>query len=182
MCSLNNTRGMTLIEFLVVLLIVSILATLALPVFMSALHKHRAKNAVETLHANLRIAKTEAIKRNQPINVNFKVSSDGASWCYGLNQVSNCDCSVAGSCHLDSVEKVVSSSDFPNTKMQTSLSSPGNRLTFDHVRGIMDSTFGTIRFYTEENEEVRLIINRLARFRFCSPAGDANISGYPTSC
>lgn len=178
----SNARGITLIEFLAVLLIVGILTTYALPAFTSALHKHRAKDAAETLHAHLRIAKTEAIKRNQPINVSFKVSPDGATWCYGLRQASTCDCAVAGSCHLDSVEKVVSSNDFPDTKMQTSLSAPGNRLTFDHIRGIMNGTFGNIRFYTAENEEIRLIINRLARFRFCSPAGDANIAGYSTSC
>jgi type IV fimbrial biogenesis protein FimT len=182
MFSLSTARGITLIEFLAVLLIVSILAALGLPAFTSALHKHRAKSAAETLHAHLRIAKTEAIKRNQQIHVNFNISADGTTWCYGLRQESTCDCSVASSCHLDSVEKVVSSSDFPNTKMQTSLSAPGNRLTFDNVRGIMDSTFGNIRFYTAENKEVRLIVNRLARFRFCSPAGDANIAGYSTSC
>lgn len=181
MYSLNNTKGVTLIEFLAVLLITSILAAIAIPAFTSALHKHRAKNAAETLHAHLRLAKTEAINRNQRINVNFKVGTDG-TWCYGLKLGNTCDCSIAGSCHLDSVEKVVSSIDFPNTKMQISLSSPGDRLTFDNVRGIMDSTFGNVRFYTTENKEVRLIINRLARFRFCSPAGDAYIAGYPTSC
>jgi len=70
-------RGFTAIELLVVLSIVAILATVAAPSFRQFIAKQRIKSASSALVDSLRIARSEAIKRNTAMA--FKFSNSGAS-------------------------------------------------------------------------------------------------------
>ena len=64
-------HGITLVEVLVVVAIISILAAIAAPSFIGQLQQQRVEGAAEGLVAAMQNAKAEAIKRNttwNPIN------------------------------------------------------------------------------------------------------------------
>lgn len=177
--------GWTLIEVIIAFCIVGILITLTAPTFANLIEGYRLKAATELLYSDLQLAKTEAIKRNKQVRVNFQISNAGATWCYGIKEQSSCDCNVDSGpslCHIDNIPKWTRSADFPNIHLRTSISSPGDHFSFEGVRGITVSTFGKILLTSTAGQETRVIVSRLARIRYCSPAGNANVTGYPSSC
>lgn len=178
----QNTVGVTLIELITVIAVMAILISVMVPEFRGLLVRNRLKAATETMYSDLQFAKTEAIKRNKRIRVNFITSNGGATWCYGMKENADCDCNAdsgVNMCHIDNVMKVRRSSDFPDVSILTSISSPGDRFTFESVRGIMDSTFGNIRFNSLTQKQTKVIVSRIGRIRICSPSGDTNVAGYP---
>ena len=181
----KNTAGLTLVELIIVISVTVILLTIVVPAFGDLVERNRLKAATETLYSDLQFAKTEAIKRNKRIRVNFKTSNAGATWCYGMKEDAGCDCTMdtgTNMCHINNVLKVARSSDFPDVSLQTSITAPGDRFTFESVRGIMSSTFGKIILTSSGDKQTRVIVSRLGRIRNCSPEGNSNVTGYSTSC
>jgi len=181
----KNKTGLTLIELITVIAVTATLLAIVIPAFGDFVERNRLKAATETLYSDLQFAKTEAIKRNKRIRVSFMTSNGGATWCYGIKENAGCNCNMdagATMCHLDNVLKVARSSDFPNVNLQTSISAPGDRFTFEGVRGIMASTFGKIILRSNGEKQTRVIVSRLGRIRYCSPENNANVTGYSTSC
>jgi type IV fimbrial biogenesis protein FimT len=68
--------GFTLIEFLITIIVATILATLAAPSFISYIGNQRVRNASNDLASALLIARSEAIKRNAPMSI----VRTGAGW------------------------------------------------------------------------------------------------------
>lgn len=62
-------RGFTLVEMMVVIAIVAIIATLALPSYRNLIASNKVTAASEELYSALLFAKSEAIKRNQTVIV-----------------------------------------------------------------------------------------------------------------
>ena len=181
-----KNAGLAILEIIITLCIVGLLITVAIPTFARLLEGYRLKAATELLYSDLQLAKTEAIKRNQRVRLSFRLSNGGANWCYGVKEQSTCDCNVdsgISACHLDNVLKIVRSTDYPNVHLTTAISSGSNHFTFEGIRSTTASTFGRVMFTSPmEGLEARVIVSRLARIRFCSPAGDAHVPGYPTTC
>jgi len=71
-------KGLTLIELLVTIIVLSILLAVAMPNFSSLIDDQRLKNAASDLYAALVYARSEAIKRNHFVAICAKnTASDG---------------------------------------------------------------------------------------------------------
>lgn len=71
MMQMKNKKGFTLIEALVVVFVIGIMATVAVPYFNSWMPKMRLKAAGRDLYSNLQKAKIGAIKENTVVSFTF---------------------------------------------------------------------------------------------------------------
>lgn len=78
----NRSHGFTLIELLVVVAIVAILAGLALPSFTTMLMKRSVQGAALALVADLRFARSEALRRSITVSV-CSLATNSTSTCSG---------------------------------------------------------------------------------------------------
>lgn len=75
-----RTRGFTLVEMLVVIALVAILGTVAVPGFRDLLQNQRLASATSDFVAALSLARSEAIKRSQAVAVSPQGQGWGSGW------------------------------------------------------------------------------------------------------
>ncbi len=79
----SHSNGLTLIEMAVTVSIVAIVAAISTPSFISFIQTNRVQSEVNSMVSSLQLARSEAIKRGQPVSV--CPSSNGSS-CLGANR------------------------------------------------------------------------------------------------
>lgn len=78
----NRGQGFTLIELLVVIAIVAILAALAVPSFTTMMMKRSVQSAANSLVADLRYTRTEALRRSARVSI-CSLASNSTTTCSG---------------------------------------------------------------------------------------------------
>ena len=169
----RQLAGLTLVEALVALTVLSVLASIALPAFSSMRDTLRLKGSAEAIQSDLRLAKSESIKRSGNVSVTFRTS--GTTWCYGFSQDTACDCNIPNSCLLDNVEYRFSHTAYPGIALASNVS--GNRFSFQYRRGTV--TAGNVQLTAPNGKALRVVVSGLGRIRMCSPTGPGRIPGYP---
>ena len=76
MKTMTDKKGFTLIELLVTIAIAAIVATIGIPSFSQSIRNSRLTTNINELVTSLNFARSEAIKRNQPVTV----LKSGAQW------------------------------------------------------------------------------------------------------
>lgn len=166
----NQThQGFTLLEALITIAIAAIILVLAVPSYRDVLERNRVREAVESLSADIKLARTEAIKRSADVTL----SVDNDTWCYGIGVGSvadACDCTA-----------VVGDTDFCNIKIVNGaqfqdITFNGNNVTFEFRRGTpsagISSTLSSVNYGAQVN------INTAGLVTICS-SGARSLIHYP---
>lgn len=159
-----------MIEVLITLAIIAILVAVAMPSYQDTIQQKRLKEAVESLRADVQLARTEALKRSQNVVVSRTSSGNAGDWCYGLNLSAACDCTTAGSCSIKRVQGGAFSS-------IVSMASGTATDTFDFRRGTANNA-DSVTFSTSDYS-ARVEIEVVGRARICTPPSTTGLPGYP---
>jgi type IV fimbrial biogenesis protein FimT len=71
-----NKKGFTLVEVAVTLSILAIMATIAIPTYISWLPKHRLQISARQIYDDLNLAKMEAVRRNTDVCITFSLANN----------------------------------------------------------------------------------------------------------
>jgi prepilin-type N-terminal cleavage/methylation domain-containing protein len=73
---MRKNTGFSLLELMVVIAIIAILSTIAIPSYLQWLPKHRVGSAARDVKSTLEFARSNAIKRNTEVRVDFDWAND----------------------------------------------------------------------------------------------------------
>ena len=163
-------RGFTLVEAAVVVAIVAISLTTAVPGLQRLLEQRRLDAAASELAATLQLARNESIARNRVV----RFAHDEINGCHLLHTgaAGACRCTPQGGGECASGATLIRSAG-----STTGIAIQGNAasLAFDPLHGTVTPT-ATWRVSARDGRAIHHVINVMGRVRSCSP--DAAVPGY----
>lgn len=180
----NIQKGFTLLEAMIVVAIIGIIASIAVPSYQDVLERNRIKDAAESLRADLQWTRTEAIKKSCPLKVVF----DNSVWNYKVYELDGvCPCQSDGTCTCpadgnDCVMKTVTVSQYPGVTMGTaSFWNSGSTAWFDFRRGTTSHNGsyhnGGVIFNTDKYQ-LKVVVSINGRVRICNSDSSKKVPGY----
>jgi len=174
----SGQQGFTLIEAMIVIAIIAIVLSLAVPSFNDFFEKNRLKRAAEDVYGMIVKAKAEAVVRN----VDLSVSVDTSQWCVGYATTASCVCDpgltvtcavpVAGT----DVTQVVDGGVLQESGVTISENFAGSGPTFNSVRGTAGA--GTIALEAG-SWQLNVVVSPQGRVKICAPDTSTTSMGYP---
>jgi type IV fimbrial biogenesis protein FimT len=166
----HKDSGFTLVEVMIVIAIIGIIASLAVPSYRDMVESNRLKQAAESLKSDLQFARAEAIKKSSNVLVT-RSTGTGGSWCYGATIKASCSCSQTDASATNYCElRRYSGGNLSTISMVASATNN----SFSFRRGTSTSLNTT--FTAANNHTARVIVNNIGRVRICTTSG---LSGYP---
>ena len=199
------SKGFTLIELVIVMVIVAIGVALAVPSFENITQKRQATSEAEQLAAFLSIAQSEAIKWNEEVRVNFDYTSSD-DWCISAaTGTTVCDCTVSvdpditdeprtdtfcdiGGAHdVTGALQTMDNSAFNKSELPSGAPNVDKSFSFDPVRGSMTATdlassLAARTFLVESTNssyQLTVEISVVGRVRICNADSTKRVPGYP---
>jgi len=168
--SARSARGFTLIEALVVVALVALLLSFALPAGSLWLQRQRLGHAAELLLSDLHLARSEAVHGAR--NILLRITETAAGTCYVIHSgpVNGCLCALAGppSCLADA--QALKQAQWPRRSGYPNLLSNVPTLLFSGRQGTV-SLAATLRMATQGIGEVTHVVSITGRIRSCAADG-----------
>ena len=158
-------KGFTLTELLIAIAVVAILLVVGIPSFKQMFDSNKLKGGSDALYFMLTLTKTESVKRNRDIYLDIET---GTNWCVGVKADAVCDCKIAGSCDIATVNH----EKYTNLTLVSDYISP----VFDRVRGTFNEPDKLFKLQSESGGEVQIKINFMGAIRMC---GVGNVLDLP---
>ena len=190
----RKASGFTMVELMIVITVLGISLALAIPSYQDIVQKRAATNAAEQVATFLRVARSEAVKRN--INISATFDNTATPFCAGIDDSSAaCDCRDATACRITqgttNTDWTLNGNDYENLAAPV-LTSNGTAttslvFTFDPVRGVLDTANdlqGSILVKSSnEKYQLRIDTGRMGRIEICTVSGSPTpvaVGGYQT--
>jgi type IV fimbrial biogenesis protein FimT len=179
MQKIKISRGFTLIELVIVMVIVGVGLSLAVPTFKDIRERRQTTAQATELSAFLSYAQSVAVKRNRPISIELQYTTP-TNWCVGAAEtLDGCDCTGGGVvCNVEGDTKVMSSATYDKAKMLTPAAD--KVLAFDPIRGIMiDTDPHSFTLQSQNGKyELRVDIGITGRIKICNPDSSKAVPGF----
>jgi len=170
----HRQQGVTLLESMVAVTIMSVALSVAVPSFGVATEKRRLEGEAAQLRTDIHLARSESVRANQTLRLTVSSGSSGSCYVIHTGKAPDCPCladappvCANGAYALRSVRLAANG--------PIKLSSNVASMVFDPQRGTTSPT-GTLRLTSPQGREVRLIVNIMGRARSCTPSDD--LPGY----
>jgi len=178
------TKGFSLIELLVTVMVLAVLVSLAMPV-IGQLDKRRLIGAAEAVYSEFQFAKSEAIKQSRDMHVEV---GDGADWCVGVTDKDDCDCTLPqtnnNACTVSvfdvatdtevEVLRTVRAEDHDGITVNTGTAF---EVEFNSLRGMLNGVGNTVELQSQDGRRLDVVVSRTGRVRLCGP--NEPVGGYP---
>ncbi len=162
----RHSQGLTLLEILICLTLIGLLAVFSLPALHEVLETQALITTAEAINADLRWAKSEALKRNDDIQVTFTPGATG-NWGY---QIQN-----SAQTLLKTID-ATQTTDFKAITLSENLRNDST--VFSRIRGTSEGQNGTLTLVgASGNYELHVVLSNLGRVYICSAKG--KIGAYP---
>ena len=180
-----QARGVTLIELMVVIAVLTVLVMVAVPSFSDLLAKKRVEGALTQLTADLNFARSEAVVRNTDVSVTF------GSGCYVIHTTGSTatSCAQSGAPTLGTGALQVKLVQLdPASTISFSPNDSMTSLTFDSLRAMAtsngtDTTSGSVNINSSVGSwQLRVSVVRMGRTQACSPNSSFTGHGYSSTC
>lgn len=159
----KHMSGITIIEVMIVIVIIGILATIAIPSYNDSIDKQRLKSAAEATLADIRWARSESIKRNVQVRVTF---ATGANWSFTVIPDTNEDGGFS-----ESSIRTANNDDYPTISLSNAAFAGGvSYSTFDPVRGTSLNN-GSLTLTSARGFTATITVSTLGRTRICGFGG-----------
>ncbi|NKI96896.1 GspH/FimT family pseudopilin [Rhizobacter sp. SG703] len=175
----QTAGGFTLIELMACVAVCAVLALAAVPSLRRWMEARRLDGAAHELAADLRLARSEAINRNQSVRIGFRGATPASttpSNCYVVyvGAIDACRCTPQGPADCDGDGQALRS---VALQPQDRLSLQANvaTISFDAQHGT-STPAATLRLAGASGLAIQHVVNVLGRVRSCSPLG--TMSGY----
>ncbi len=161
-----QAHGVSLVETSVVLALMGIVATAAMPSMAGMIDNRRIEGAAIRLAADVQFARSEAVARNQTVRLSVHAQ------CYVVHTgaTGDCECgSDAGLAQCHGAARVLKSSAWQAAepvRVQANVTSTA----FDPLLGTATPA-ATLRVIGPQDRAVHHVVNVMGRLRSCSPQG-----------
>lgn len=172
--SRRQTRGFTLVELCTSVGIGAALLGQAVPAMTQLREEQKLRASAEALIGDLRLARSEAIRLNEPVY--FRISGKGANACYVMyiGTRDECDC-AGGKPVCKTPNSHVIKAEWLSQPVR--LSSNAETLQFQYHQGLVTQT-GSIDLSLNSGTTLRQVIAITGRVRSCH-VGSNKVGGVP---
>lgn len=191
----RNLAGFTLLELIITLTILGLLVSMGMPAYMEMVRNTQIRNAAESIHAGIQLARIEALKRNTNVSfwlvslTNPKVMNEtcalgttSPSWIVSLDDPSG-KCGTAPS--TTTAPRIVQSHAAGDGSSNVALTvNSGNSLTFNGLGQTVGNSMTQIKVISSQSEtnfrRLRIEISASGSTRVCDI--DIQASDDPRKC
>jgi prepilin-type N-terminal cleavage/methylation domain-containing protein len=183
------TGGFTLIEVMVVIAVVAIITSFALPSYRTLIEKRQVTSGAEQMGAFLSAVQMEAVKRSENITVSF----DEDAWCVGIAVgTAACDCTdtdpATADCTIDDQVRIFNPDNlnYPDALSAMSDGSDDQLFVFDPARGLVytdsaltDYDSAEFAFVSDDGTyALNVQVSATGRVKYCSDSDSTKVPGY----
>ncbi|MBT8053433.1 MAG: hypothetical protein HKN57_04525 [Xanthomonadales bacterium] len=173
-----------MIELLIVVAVIAIITSLALPSYRTIIEKRQVTSGAEQLGAFLSAVQMESVKRSENITVSYS-RTDADTWCIGIvTGLTACDCTdtdaATADCKIDDQVRIINESDMMFPGIMAAMDGDGS-FVFDPARGLMvDRTDAMELELSSDNNAYALNVQVTAtgRVKTCSDNASTDVPGY----
>jgi prepilin-type N-terminal cleavage/methylation domain-containing protein len=161
------SRGFTLPEALIVMLLLALLLAFALPAGQRWLERQRLWHAAETVLADLYLARSEAMHGSRNVLLRLLTTPDGSCYVVYSGPVNSCQCALVGPSICQNGSQALKTAQWPRQTGRPLLTSNVASMLFSSRLGTV-ALAATFRVTTEGIGEVRHVVGITGRIRSCA--------------